>query len=169
MVTPLQGGERDAGIAVQFVQTVPRIKKFLHLLLQIRTSYIKAKTQHKILQVLKEVTPWALFSESSLVFREEFSWLGHRQGTWILDQDLSDSERTFLQHQNTVESTLKKQVKMICNVSREATNTKRVVNPLTGIRSLQVVYLFLKKRVPLERNKGNPVLEASRYYQKVKH
>jgi hypothetical protein len=78
--------------------------------------------------------------------------LRHRRGISKLDQDLPDSDRTFLQHQSTTVSTLKKQAKVFYDVSEEAMNTKRVIDPLTDIRSFQVVYLLQKKKmVPLRQ------------------
>jgi hypothetical protein len=43
-----------------------------------------------------------------------------------------------------------KKSKVIRDISRKATSKKGVINPLTGIRSFQIIYLPLKKkRVPL--------------------
>jgi hypothetical protein len=94
--------------------------------------------------------PHGVFSLNQVGHFGKSSWLRHHRGMWILDQDPPDSECTFLQHQSTGESTLEKQAKMIRGVSREAMNTKRVIDPLTGIQSFQVVYpLLKKKRFPL--------------------
>jgi hypothetical protein len=149
MMTPLQSSKGAAGITVQFVQAILRIKKSSHLLLQTRRILnIQAKAQHKGIVNNQKNSPHGLSSPNQAEHSRKSSWFRHHPG---IQKPYSD--RLDLERRNTIVSEMGGQKKKdTWGKTREQQTPKKVINPLTDVRGFQVIYLFLKQeRIPLQQ------------------
>jgi hypothetical protein len=111
-MTPLQSSKGAAGTMVQFVQTVTRIKKSSHLLLQTRRVLnIQAKAQNKDIMNNQKNLPHGLSSLNQAEHSRKSAWFGHHTRMQKPNSDWLDSEHTSPQRWHTIESELGEQGK----------------------------------------------------------
>jgi hypothetical protein len=125
-MTPLQSSKGAAGIMVQFVQTVTRIKKSSHLLLQTRRVLnIQAKAQNKGIMNNQKNLPHGLSSLNQAEHSRKSSWFGHHTRMQKPNSDWLDSEHTSPQRRHTIESELGEQGEKVHGLKRGSNEHQR--------------------------------------------